>query len=189
RFFISTLDLATNWLLLPASSTDEQTIPSKNHLNSTLNRKCGGTSADGQPPLKRSDGLGTRSNFFDLYLNRSSPSGSDLMPGTILPLDSSPVYRPLARTSSLIPPNLSMDVSSSIRDPLTSLSLSLPGSDPPETDSGPACRICSRTTSPPPSPSTVASQQAPMIPQELPEMGLEKKMLNPEFLGGDACRR
>ncbi|CAN1216524.1 hypothetical protein LINPERPRIM_LOCUS640, partial [Linum perenne] len=125
-----TLDLATNWLLLPASSTDEQTIPSKNHLNSTLNRKCGGTSADGQPPLKRSDGLGTRSNFSDLYLNRSSPSGSDL------------------------------DVSSSIRDPLTSLSLSLPGSD-----------------------------QAPMIPQELPEMGLEKKMLNPEFLGGDACRR
>ncbi|CAN1186939.1 Transcription factor MYB44 [Linum perenne] len=125
---------------MPASSTDEQTIPSKNHLNSTLKRKCGGTSADGQPPLKRSDGLCTGSNFSDLYLNRSSPSGSDLMRGN----DSSPVYRPLARTSSLIPPNLSMDVSSSIRDPITSLSLSLPGSDPPETDSGPACRICSR---------------------------------------------
>ncbi|CAN1323861.1 Transcription factor MYB73 [Linum perenne] len=96
----------------------------KNHWNSTLKRKCDGTSADGQPPLKRSASLGAGSNFSGLYLNPSSPSGSDL-------------------SDSSLP-----------GDPLTSLSLSLPGSD-----------------------------QAPMIPQEKPEMGLEKQMFNPEFLG------
>jgi len=162
----------------------------KNHWNSTLKRKCDGTSADGQPPLKRSASLGAGSNFSGLYINPSSPSGSDLSDSSLPGNDSSPVYRPLARTASLIPPTLSMDVSSSIRDPLTSLSLSLPGSDLPETvdqHAGSAPGLSAPpvgvATSPPPPAAAVVSQQAPMIPQEKPEMGLEKQMFNPEFLG------
>ncbi|CAN1262096.1 hypothetical protein LINPERPRIM_LOCUS11149 [Linum perenne] len=126
-------------------------------MNSTLKRKYGGTSADGQPPLKRSDGLGTGSNFSDLYLNRSSPSGSDLMPGNDSSHDKTHLKQTVDQHAGSAP------------------ELSAPHVDV--------------ATSPPPSPSTVASQKAPMIPQELPEMGLEKKMLNPEFLGGDALRR
>ncbi|CAN1186957.1 hypothetical protein LINPERHAP2_LOCUS38427 [Linum perenne] len=132
-------------------------------MNSTLKRKYGGTSADGQPPLKRSDGLGTGSNFSDLYLNRSSPSGSDLMPGI------------------RSPPSVSLcQDKTHLKQTVDQHAGSAPELSAPHVDVA---------TSPPPSPSTVASQKAPMIPQELPEMGLEKKMLNPEFLGGDALRR
>ncbi|KAJ4823831.1 hypothetical protein Tsubulata_040667 [Turnera subulata] len=108
----------------------------KNHWNSTLKRKCSSLGEDfnddvapeHQQPLKRSASLGTGSGS-GLYLNPSSPSGSDLSDSSM----PSPVYRPLARTRSLVPPTttLSVDVASpspAAVDPATSLSLSLPGS-------------------------------------------------------------
>ncbi|CAN1163956.1 hypothetical protein LINPERHAP2_LOCUS25296 [Linum perenne] len=83
-----------------------------------------------------------------------------------------------------------MDVSSSIRDPLTSLSLSLSGLDLHE-NSGPACRICSRivcssygcsniTTATTISSCITASSDDSARETE---MGLEKEMFNPKFLG------
>lgn len=110
----------------------------KNHWNSTLKRKCSSMS-DGlyddahvqQQPLKRSASLGTgTTNASGLYLNPSSPSGSDLSDSSLPGVSMSPVYRPLARTGSLLPPTQHIETASStVTDPPTSLSLSLPGSD------------------------------------------------------------
>ena len=100
----------------------------KNHWNSTLKRKCVSMSEefnnfdpDAQPPLKRSASVGPSSNVSasGFYFNPGSPDGSDMS-------DSShpvPVYRPVARTGGISPPDPQPD-------PVTSLSLSLPGSDP-----------------------------------------------------------
>ncbi|CAJ1972733.1 unnamed protein product [Sphenostylis stenocarpa] len=87
----------------------------KNHWNSTLKRKCSTVSLDetDRPPLKRSASVGAG------YLNPSSPSGSDLSdPGQ--PALSTPSGSAHCR------PNL-METASSLSDPATSLSLSLPG--------------------------------------------------------------
>ncbi|CAI0465103.1 unnamed protein product [Linum tenue] len=164
----------------------------KNHWNSTLKRKCSSMTEDldspDEKPLKRSASLGAGTNFSGLYLNPNSPSGSELsdssLPGNNA--SSSPVYRPLARTASLIPPTLSMDVCSpspSIRDPPTSLSLSLPGSDPLEnpnqlTRSGSGSGLGSV---PPPVPAP-AVQQEEAAGEEKGELGYEKQFFNPEFL-------
>ncbi|CAN0873073.1 Transcription factor MYB73, partial [Linum grandiflorum] len=153
----------------------------KNHWNSTLKRKCDESSLVEQPPLKRSTSLGAGSNFSGLYLNPSSPSGSDLSDSSLPPGNDSsyPVYRPLARTTSLIPPTLSMDVSSSIRDPLTSLSLSLPGSTLDQLhDAGSALAAPVAPSLPHTTTSVTVVEQ-----QEKAEVGLEKQMFNPEFLG------
>ncbi|CAI0465100.1 unnamed protein product [Linum tenue] len=165
----------------------------KNHWNSTLKRKCSSMTEDldspDEKPLKRSASLGAGTNFSGLYLNPNSPSGSELsdssLPGNNA--SSSPVYRPLARTASLIPPTLSMD----IRDPPTSLSLSLPGSDPLEnpnqlTRSGsvpppvPAPQLPILAL-PPPVPAP-AVQQEEAAGEEKGELGYEKQFFNPEFL-------
>ncbi|CAI0465102.1 unnamed protein product [Linum tenue] len=166
----------------------------KNHWNSTLKRKCSSMTEDldspDEKPLKRSASLGAGTNFSGLYLNPNSPSGSELsdssLPGNNA--SSSPVYRPLARTASLIPPTLSMDVCSpspSIRDPPTSLSLSLPGSDPLEnpnqlTRSGSAPQLPILAL-PPPVPAP-AVQQEEAAGEEKGELGYEKQFFNPEFL-------
>ncbi|XP_050214644.1 transcription factor MYB44-like [Mercurialis annua] len=108
----------------------------KNHWNSTLKRKCNDLSDDvlhpNPQPLKRSASVGAPGSNVSgyLHLNPSSPSGSDLSDSSFPDMSPSPspVFRPLARTGSLgLPPTPS--ISSSIKDPATSLSLSLPGFD------------------------------------------------------------
>lgn len=109
----------------------------KNHWNSTLKRKCSSMSDDlnddphAHQPLKRSASVGAGTAVSGLYLNPSSPSGSDLSDSSLPGMSPSHVYRPLARTGSLVPPTQTQQVeaSSSTTDPPTSLSLSLPGSD------------------------------------------------------------
>ncbi|XP_051139872.1 transcription factor MYB44-like [Andrographis paniculata] len=106
----------------------------KNHWNSTLKRKCLSMSeefknfdpdAPPQPPLKRSASVGPGggaeyASVSGFYLNPGSPTGSDMS-------DSSHsghlLYRsmPISRTGSLSTPGLQTE-------PVTSLSLSLPGS-------------------------------------------------------------
>ncbi|KAL8026526.1 hypothetical protein ABFX02_14G033900 [Erythranthe guttata] len=99
----------------------------KNHWNSTLKRKCVSMSEEfnnfdpeAQPPLKRSASLGPATSAF--CFNPGSPSGSDMS-------DSSHsghlIYRPIARTGGI-----SQSPPDPTREPVTSLSLSLPGSDP-----------------------------------------------------------
>ncbi|KAI9399618.1 hypothetical protein POPTR_002G122600v4 [Populus trichocarpa] len=162
----------------------------KNHWNSTLKRKCSSMSDDlnddaHQQPLKRSASLGAGSG---LYLNPSSPSGSDLSDSSVPGVNSSPVYRPLARTASLVPPSLSIDVSSPTADPPTSLCLSLPGSNTCETPgsgSGSGSRADSQTQTPvAPPPAAVTVQQQQQIPaaQENVEFGYEKQFFSSEFL-------
>ncbi|CAI0449473.1 unnamed protein product [Linum tenue] len=164
----------------------------KNHWNSTLKRKSCSISTDDsispddeQQPLKRSASLGAggTANFSGLYLNPSSPSGSELSDSNA---STSPVYRPLARTASLIPPSLSMDVSS--WDPPTSLCLSLPGSDPTETPNqvpgsgsdGPQSPVVALPPLAPAPP--VQQQEVGPVVEGNGEMGYEKQFFNPEFL-------
>ncbi|XP_057794421.1 transcription factor MYB73-like [Salvia miltiorrhiza] len=101
----------------------------KNHWNSTLKRKCVSMSEEfndfdpeARQPLKRSASVGPGTNISasGFYFNPGSPDGSDMS-------DSSHsghlVYRPIARTGGISPPD-------PLPDPVTSLSLSLPGFDP-----------------------------------------------------------
>ncbi|KAG6437406.1 hypothetical protein SASPL_102322 [Salvia splendens] len=101
----------------------------KNHWNSTLKRKCVSMSEEfndfdpeARQPLKRSSsvGPGTNVSVSGFCFNPGSPDGSDMS-------DSSHsghlVYRPIARTGGISPPDPQPD-------PVTSLSLSLPGLDP-----------------------------------------------------------
>ncbi|KAL8490101.1 hypothetical protein ACS0TY_025358 [Phlomoides rotata] len=98
----------------------------KNHWNSTLKRKCVSMSEEfnnfdpeAQPPLKRSASVGPSTNISTsgFCFNPGSPSGSDMS-------DSSyQVFRPIARTGAISTPDPQPD-------PVTSLSLSLPGFDP-----------------------------------------------------------
>lgn len=110
----------------------------KNHWNSTLKRKCSSMSGDldidalDEPALKRSSSVGTATNFSGMFLNPSSPSGSDLSDSSLPGMSTSHVYRPVAITSSIVPLAQPVETSSSNFDPPTSLSLSLPGSEPSE---------------------------------------------------------
>lgn len=101
----------------------------KNHWNSTLKRKCVSMSEEfnnfdpeAQPPLKRSASVGPSTNLSTsgFCFNPGSPTGSDMS-------DSSHsgyhVFRPIARTGGISPPDPQTD-------PVTSLSLSLPGFEP-----------------------------------------------------------
>ncbi|KAI3460217.1 hypothetical protein Pfo_016880 [Paulownia fortunei] len=101
----------------------------KNHWNSTLKRKCLSMSEEfsnfdpeAQQPLKRSASVGPGTNISasGFCFNPGSPSSSDMS-------DSSHsvhhVYRPVAKTGGISPHDVQPD-------PVTSLSLSLPGSDP-----------------------------------------------------------
>lgn len=103
----------------------------KNHWNSTLKRKCSSMSDDfhddsnNPQPLKRSASLGAGNNVSALYLNPSSPSGSELSDSSLPGVSHSPVFRPGIGGRSLVP----VEATSSTTDPPTLLSLSLPGSD------------------------------------------------------------
>ena len=114
----------------------------KNHWNSTLKRKCSAITEDGsfggdyQPqPLKRSVSAGA-APVSGLYLSPGSPSGSDVSDSSLPVVSSSHVYRPVARTGGIIPP----ETTSSSNDPPTSLSLSLPGAD--------SCEVSNRAPEP-----------------------------------------
>ncbi|XWS25562.1 hypothetical protein CRYUN_Cryun27aG0078800 [Craigia yunnanensis] len=165
----------------------------KNHWNSTLKRKCSsmtdGLNDDSPLPLKRSASLGTGNNVSGLYLNPSSPSGSDLSDSSLPAV--SPVYRPLARTGSLVPSSQHAETASSTTDPPTLLSLSLPGSDFCEiTDRGP---VSTPGSNPIPSPTQVVTAPAPPAPAPIPfvqlqqvgvqngDFGMEKQFSNAEF--------
>ncbi|KAL6958271.1 hypothetical protein U1Q18_044949 [Sarracenia purpurea var. burkii] len=113
----------------------------KNHWNSTLKRKCSAISDDltvsdgdhSPQPLKRSASDVPSINISGLCLNPSSPSGSGLSDSN---LSGGPppthVFRPVPRTGGVSPPTHLIETASSSTDPLTCLSLSLPGSDPAE---------------------------------------------------------
>ncbi|KAK7283275.1 hypothetical protein RIF29_12689 [Crotalaria pallida] len=102
----------------------------KNHWNSTLKRKYVAVSdsiddqrqqQQQQPPLKRSVSLGAGPSVSGL----GSPTGSDLSDSNL----PAPVLKPLARSATtLATVNAVEIVSSSVADPPTSLTLSLPGS-------------------------------------------------------------
>ncbi|XP_040996771.1 transcription factor MYB44-like [Juglans microcarpa x Juglans regia] len=173
----------------------------KNHWNSTLKRKCSSMTEDlsddahAQQPLKRSasvgagsgTGTGTGAAFSGLYLNPSSPSGSDLSDSSLPGMSPSRVYRPLARTGSLALPTQPLDTSSSNTDPPTSLSLSLPGSDLFDVSnqaigsnqSGSPTQVVQQLVPPlPPPPPVHVAQQAPVAGQN----GYEKQFFSAEFL-------
>ncbi|KAL5707082.1 hypothetical protein ACHQM5_025174 [Ranunculus cassubicifolius] len=110
----------------------------KNHWNSTLKRKCSSLNEDGSMdlsdrPFKRSASVGAVPSGL-CYMSPSSPSGSDVSDSSLHSLhmmtasSNSHVFRPVARTGSILPPpNQQLETSSSTTDPPTSLSLSLPG--------------------------------------------------------------
>ena len=103
----------------------------KNHWNSTLKRKCyaiADTLADAQP-LKRSASVGAGTAALGFHLNPSSPSGSDLSDSSLLAGPPAQVFRPLARSATVVPSTHVAETASSATDPPTCLSLSLPGSD------------------------------------------------------------
>ncbi|XVE94965.1 hypothetical protein REPUB_Repub02eG0055400 [Reevesia pubescens] len=166
----------------------------KNHWNSTLKRKCSSMTDDwnddSPQPLKRSASLGTGNNVSGLYLNPSSPSGSDLSDSSLAA--ASPVYRPLARTGSFVPSSQHMETASSATDPPTLLSLSLPGSDSPEiSDRVPVLTPGSTPIQHPPQVVAPAPPApAPVVPgvqlQQVgvqnSEFGMEKQFFSAEIL-------
>ncbi|KAJ1436711.1 SANT/Myb domain [Sesbania bispinosa] len=105
----------------------------KNHWNSTLKRKCSAVTVTADPdscdyqPLKRSASVGAG------YLNPSSPSGSDLsdpgLPAMSTPSAHANVFKPIARSATVIPSTHLIETASSDTDPPTSLTLSLPGEE------------------------------------------------------------
>ncbi|PIN16437.1 Transcription factor, Myb superfamily [Handroanthus impetiginosus] len=170
----------------------------KNHWNSTLKRKSLSMSEEfenfdpeAHPPLKRSASVGPGTNISasGLCFNPGCPSGSDMS-------DSSPsvyhVYRPLAGTHGISPREVQTD-------PVTSLSLSLPGSDPiqktvTETQmtpiSDPNPKLVQSHPPPPPSPylampppppPPLPTQQFVSAAQPTPEVA-EKQFFSPQFL-------
>ncbi|KVI08962.1 transcription factor MYB44-like [Cynara cardunculus var. scolymus] len=116
----------------------------KNHWNSTLKRKCSSMTneefnefAIQQPLLKRSVSAGSAVPVSGLCLNPGSPTGSDISDSSVPALSSSHVYRPVARACVTAGPQIDVGMTSPprpppqppVNDPLTSLSLSLPGVD------------------------------------------------------------
>ncbi|CAH8337102.1 unnamed protein product [Eruca vesicaria subsp. sativa] len=107
----------------------------KNHWNSTLKRKCGGggggwTSDDGgnggydgsltdEQPLKRTASGGGDGGVVStgLFMSPGSPSGSDVSEQSCGPVLH--VFKPMARAGGVV-------IESTVKDPATCLSLSLP---------------------------------------------------------------
>ncbi|MBA0837419.1 hypothetical protein Goarm_009579 [Gossypium armourianum] len=139
----------------------------KNHWNSTLKRKCSSMTDDmnddSPQPLKKSASLNTGNGGPGLYLNSSSPSGSDLSDLSL------PIASPVTITGSLVP---STQTASSATDPPTLLTLSLPGSDTSEiTDLGPVSNSF---------PSSTLVAEPAIVPAL--KLQMEKQFLNAELL-------
>ncbi|KAJ7958207.1 MYB transcription factor [Quillaja saponaria] len=169
----------------------------KNHWNSTLKRKCSAMSDDlngdahDQQPLKRSASVGAGTTVSALYLNPSSPSGSELSDSSLPTMSPTQVCNPFARTAYLVPPIQQVDTSSSVTDPPTSLCLSLPGSD---SSSAPApAQMIHTLAPPPPLPSNASLISGPVLQVPLQahaqndqnnndQVGYEKQFFSVEFL-------
>ncbi|MBA0566372.1 hypothetical protein Golob_011196 [Gossypium lobatum] len=139
----------------------------KNHWNTTLKRKCSSMTDDmnddSPQPLKKSASLNTGNGGSGLYLNSSSPSGSDLSDLSL------PIASPVTIMGSLVP---STQTASSATDPPTLLTLSLPGSDTSEiTDLGPVSNSF---------PSSTLVAEPTTVPAL--KLQMEKKFLNVELL-------
>lgn len=179
----------------------------KNHWNSTLKRKCVSMSEEfndfdpeARQPLKRSASVGPGTNISAsaFCFNPGSPDGSDMS-------DSSHsghlVYRPIARTGGISPPDPQPD-------PVTSLSLSLPGSDPnpchstepsvrsildfdPQIVAEPAISVLPKHSvqmlaslpPPPPPPPPPQTSAAPIQSHQFGPPAPEKQFFSAEFLG------
>ncbi|MBA0866334.1 hypothetical protein Goshw_020076 [Gossypium schwendimanii] len=139
----------------------------KNHWNTTLKRKCSSITDDmnddSPQPLKKSASLNTSNGGPGLYLNSSSPSGSDLSDLSL------PIASPVTITGSLVP---STQTASSATDPPTLLTLSLPGSNTSEiTDLGPVSNTF---------PSSTLVAEPTTVPAL--KLQMEKQFLNAELL-------
>ncbi|KAL7612763.1 hypothetical protein Lser_V15G07470 [Lactuca serriola] len=139
----------------------------KNHWNSTLKRKCSSMTneefndfAIQQPSLKRSVSAGSAVAVSGLFFNPGSPTGSDIS-------DSSPPamsFRPVSRPCAIVPQQIEIPTSLSPRsptpqpanDPLTSLSLSLPGVETSDTPTAIPMQLM------PPSPTVIAPPPSPV---------------------------
>ncbi|GFQ00536.1 transcription factor myb44 [Phtheirospermum japonicum] len=146
----------------------------KNHWNSTLKRKClsmceefNNFDPDAHPPLKRSASVGP--------CTPGSPSGSDVSESSY---SGHPVYRPVPRTGCISPPH-------PLPEPVTSLSLSIPGSDlNPNTDPNPNPTLpLDHALKPGSVLSTLPIQSIPAHPPPPPPAPLQKKQFfSTEFL-------
>nr|GLL48229.1 transcription factor MYB44-like [Ipomoea trifida] len=144
----------------------------KNHWNSTLKRKCASKAAKTlvKPPQQPQPVL--------LFSAPDSPPGSDLSSSSLSGGVPPHVYRPVARAAGVVPPK---ETVSSTTNPITSLSLCVPGSDSSEIPHSP----------PPPAPVSLP-QMAPPAPSFLPQTygsfqfasppTAEKRFFSPEFL-------
>nr|POE49595.1 transcription factor myb44 [Quercus suber] len=153
----------------------------KNHWNSTLKLKCSSMGDDfnddvsNPQPLKQSASVVAATvTGTGLYLNPSSPSESDLSDSSMPATSPSYVFRPVARAVSLVPAHPVETLCSTTTDPPTSLSLSLPGSDPFELIS-PAQLVT-------PLPPQQQQQPPPPPPPKQPVTGYEKQFFSNEFL-------
>nr|GMD84920.1 transcription factor MYB44-like [Ipomoea batatas] len=137
----------------------------KNHWNSTLKRKCASKAKNlVKPPQQPQPVTGSSGVLFSAP---DSPPGSDLSTSSLSGAVPPHVYRPVARAAGVVPPP---EIVSSTTNPITSLSLCVPGSDSSEIPLSP----------PPPAPSflpqTYGSFQFASPPMA------EKRLFSPEFL-------
>ncbi|CAI9110235.1 OLC1v1010228C1 [Oldenlandia corymbosa var. corymbosa] len=139
----------------------------KNHWNSTLKRKCSSISSSDegndfcndfpdQQPLKRTASTGSAGG--GRGFNPGSPSGSDVSDSSLNNMGSSHIFKPVARTCHLIPPQHDTMMSDESNGPATSLSLSLPGIDTAE--------VPVRAASEPPQPKNPIQLLPPAPPVE-----------------------
>ncbi|KAL7231741.1 hypothetical protein ACSBR2_009889 [Camellia fascicularis] len=151
----------------------------KNHWNSTLKRKCSSMSTDegddcsNHQPLKRSVSAGSAVPVSGLYLSPGSPSGSDVSDSSLPVMSASHVYRPVARTGGVLPPQV--ETTSLKNDPTTSLSLSLPGVDSSDSSN----RVNEATQLRPPPPAAAAALVSMNIEFASPSMAAAPAIVVP----------
>ena len=162
----------------------------KNHWNSTLKRKCSAlsdnlsTDAHDQQPLKRSASVGAGTTVSCLYLNPSSPSGSDLSDSSLPVMSATQVYRPFAMSATLVSSTNQVGnaAATSVSDPPTSLSLSLPGSESCEVSNNVFGSSTTQVQPRPPSPPPAIAVEPAQRVGNRDLCGYEKQFFSAEFL-------